>query len=221
MPPSGRRCAPAGQRGLCSCPFDGGFAFSCPPDKGGVGGVDLMEFPFQGGCLYPLRDFFNKPLKGGVVLLSYLLIPNAEPRNRDFFNNPDEGAFVSKDGERISPSGANFALRYAASPLLRVRKAEPAPSEVEGACRRAATQGEAERRAGPHFVNPAAEEARSFASIFPFPGRILRNGDSFCFVIASGVNDIVSQTRYIPMVMRRLMRREWRTRWKIPNTRRN
>ena len=24
-----------------------------------------MGFPFQGGCLYPLRDFFNKPDKGG------------------------------------------------------------------------------------------------------------------------------------------------------------
>ena len=29
---------------------------------------------------------------------------------------------VSKDGERVSPSGANFALRYAASTLLRVRR---------------------------------------------------------------------------------------------------
>ena len=32
-----------------------------------------MEFPFHGGCLYPLRDFFNKPLKGGVKFSTLLL----------------------------------------------------------------------------------------------------------------------------------------------------
>ena len=25
-----------------------------------------MGFPFQGGCLFPLKDFFNSPDKGGV-----------------------------------------------------------------------------------------------------------------------------------------------------------
>ena len=79
----------------------------------------------------------------------------------------------------------------------------------------------AARRAGPLCVNPAAEEARSFAFIFPFPGRVLRSVRFFCFVIDPRVNDIVSFMRQVPLEVRLPMRRERRTRWTIPNMRRS
>ena len=53
---------------------------------------------------------------------------NVNPLALDFFNNPDEGAFVSKDGN------ASFALRYAASPLLRVKRSGRLRSMKRGDC---------------------------------------------------------------------------------------
>lgn len=68
---------------------------------------------------------------------------------------------------------------------------------------------------------PGAGEARSFAFIFPFPGRVFRSVRFFCFVIDPRVNDIVSFIRQVPLVVRLPMRRERRTRWTIPNMRRS
>ena len=85
----------------------------------------------------------------------------------------------------------------------------------------AASRFVAARQAGPHRVKPGAVKRRSHAFFFPLSGRVIRNGNSFCFVTAPGVHDIVFHTRYTPMVMRRPMRRERRTRWTIRNMRRN
>ena len=52
-----------------------------------------MGLPFHGGCLFPLREFFNSPLKGGVNLLSRLSVTCAESRNRVLFNNPSSVVF--------------------------------------------------------------------------------------------------------------------------------
>ena len=128
------------------------------------------------------------------------------------------------------------------------------------------------RRRGPLRVNPASDEARSFAFIFPLPGLLKKSsggmmpkerrpngGRWFCssllivipakagmtvdildgglfqhplpgrvfrsvrsyFVIDPRVDGIVSLMRQVPLVVLLPMRRERRTRWTIPNMRRN
>ena len=49
-------------------------------------GVGFMGFPFQGGCHYPLRGFFNKPDKGS----------KSDAPDEGFFNNPIGAPFLAK-----------------------------------------------------------------------------------------------------------------------------
>ena len=94
---------------------NGLFGYGLPPYRAPTNHSPLEGLAFPSGSPTPLKGLLKNPAVGAGAFDSLIPVPQTLILSRRV-------SAVSKDGERISPSGANSALRYAAPPLLRVRR---------------------------------------------------------------------------------------------------